>query len=123
MSHLRRLFPGTKRLDAVETLRTRVERFRDLVERNNRVLELMADAEEKLSGEYLFDTQYLRWLDGELAGAVHGVVQDLLEITRGNYTALEAAFQRIRARKGSSVALCRHESGNPVNTPSGSLLP
>lgn len=58
----------------------------------------MADAEEKLSGEYLFDIQYLRWLDTELAGAVSAVTQDLSAITRGHHAALETAFQRVRNR-------------------------
>jgi hypothetical protein len=83
MSRMRELLFGTKRPDTVEALRGRVERLRDLVEQNNRVLSLMGDAEEKLGGEYLFDSQYLRWLDAELARAIHEVVQDLLRISPG----------------------------------------
>jgi pyruvate,water dikinase len=98
MFRLRKSAVGTKRLDAIDTLRRRIEKFQDLVQRNNSVLELIADAEEKLSGEYLFDSQYLRWLDIELAEAVHAVVQDLLEITHGHHTALMPAFKQVRDR-------------------------
>jgi pyruvate,water dikinase len=98
------LFFGTKGSDAVETLRLRVERLRDLVERNNRVLELMADAEEKLGGEFLFDKGYLRRLDAELAAAVHAVVQDLAQISEEHQKALEAAFQQIRDRIAAILA-------------------
>jgi len=83
---------------AIEELRARVGWFRDLIDQNNRALRLMADAEEKLTGEYLFDRQYLRWLDAELAEAVQTVVQDLLRIVPGRHAALEKAFRRIRER-------------------------
>jgi pyruvate,water dikinase len=109
MFRLRALLFGKNRPDPVEALRRRVEKLRDLVERNNRVLELMADAEEKLSGEYIFDKQYLRWLDAELAGAVHAAVQDLSQITREHHKALEETFQRIRNRIDAIL-----EAGKPA---------
>ena len=34
--------------------------FQALLSANNQVLTLMADMEEKLSGDYLFDLQYIR---------------------------------------------------------------
>jgi pyruvate,water dikinase len=88
----------TRRPGAMEELRARVGRFRDLVEQNNRVLRLMADAEDRLGGEYPVDRQYLRWLDAELAEAVQTVVQDLSRIAPGRHAALENAFRRIRER-------------------------
>jgi pyruvate,water dikinase len=108
MFRLRELLFGKNRPDPVEALRTRVEKLRDLVERNNRVLGLMADAEEKLSGEYIFDKQYLRWLDAELADSVHAAVQDLSQITREHHKTLEETFQRIRNRIDAIL-----ESGKP----------
>ncbi len=87
----------------MDVLRARFERFRRLLDRNNRVLELMADAGAKLGGDYLFDAQYLRWLDGELAEAVRAVVHDLAEVSDNRYPALQEAFERIRAGVRASL--------------------
>ncbi len=97
IAKLHELLLRKRRVGAVDVLRARLERFRHLLDRNNRVLELMADAGAKLGGDYLFDAQYLRWLDAELAEAVHAVVQDLAEVSGDRYPALEEAFERIRA--------------------------
>ncbi|MBI4690661.1 MAG: hypothetical protein HY754_10415 [Nitrospirae bacterium] len=42
-----------------EGLKKKYDTFQALLGENNHVLELMADMEEKLSGEYLFDRQYI----------------------------------------------------------------
>jgi len=76
--------------------RVRFETFRHLLEMDNRVLSLIGDANEKLAGAYLFDTQYLRWLEEELAGATTAVVQDLADISGNRYPALLAARDRVR---------------------------
>ena len=80
----------------VEVLRARFERFRHLLDMDNRVLWLIGDANSKLAGEYLFDTQYLRWLEEELAGAVTAVVQDLADMSGNRYPGLAAARDRAR---------------------------
>lgn len=97
IARLQDLLRRKGRVGSVEVLRARFECFRHLLDRNSRVLELMADAGAKLGGDYLFDTQYLRWLDRELAEAVRAVVQDLAEISCDCYPALQEAFERIRA--------------------------
>ncbi|RLA87751.1 MAG: hypothetical protein DRG58_09920, partial [Deltaproteobacteria bacterium] len=40
-------------------LREKFAHFRGLLEANNQALVIMADMEEKLAGEFLFDTGYL----------------------------------------------------------------
>jgi len=97
MARWSKLFGRRGNPDVVAALRTRFETFRDLLDNNNRVLELMADAGEKLGGDYLFDMQYLRWLDAELARAVETVVRDLGKISGDRYSDLNASFERIRA--------------------------
>jgi len=92
-----------KKAHAVERLRARLEAFRELLDNNNRVLRLIGDAGEKLGGDYLFDSQYLRWLDEELAAAVGAAVQDLHRIAPGRYRALDAAFHRIRSAVRESL--------------------
>jgi pyruvate,water dikinase len=91
------------RRDDVEVLRARFARFRSLLERNNRVLWLIADANEKLGGEYLFDTQYLQFLETELGEAVSTVVRDLAEMSGNRYPGLATQFERARAAIRASL--------------------
>ena len=80
----------------VEALREKLERFRDLVDKNNQVLELIADAGEKLGGEYIFDRQYLVTLAQDLDTAVESIISDLNAITGGRYAGLHERFSEIR---------------------------
>jgi len=114
VSRFRKWLFGKKRPDTVEALRGRVEKFRDLVEQNNRVLSLMADADEKLGGEYIFDSQYLSWLDSELARAVRAVVQDLSWIAPGRHAALESAFLRIRDEVAATLGEGERPPAGPL---------
>ncbi len=74
--------------ESTERIRKKLTTFRELVEKNDRVLELIADAGEKLGGEYVFDRKYLEDLVGELKGTVHGVVEDLNTLTENRYPEL-----------------------------------
>ncbi len=82
--------------DLVEGLRQKLDRFRDLVDNNNRVLELMAEAGEMLGGEYIFDIQCLRTLAANLRDAVQKVVLDLDAITGSRYPRLLEASREIQ---------------------------
>ncbi len=42
-----------------EEFKIKYRSFQNLLEKNNLTLELMADMEEKMSGEYLFDRHYI----------------------------------------------------------------
>lgn len=70
---------------------------------NNRVLRLIADADEKLGGEYLFDMQYLHSLASDLGESVKAVVQDLDEMSGNRYPALSLALERVLGAIGASV--------------------
>jgi pyruvate,water dikinase len=105
----------------VDVLRARVERFRDLLERNNRVLELTADAGAKLGGDYLFDAQYLRWLEAELAEATRAAIQDLAELSGDRYPGLWQAFERIRAGVRASLESRRERQEGPLVLPLNSV--
>ena len=91
-----RILGGGSREDALGNLRSRIAAFRDLLEKNNRVLETIGDATEKLGGDYLFDSQYLRSLDSELAIAVAAVVADLGVIAPKRHADLKRSFDQIR---------------------------
>jgi pyruvate,water dikinase len=94
---LKGLFHRSRQSDTVRALQDRIETFRSLVDRNNRVLELIADAGEKLGGEFIFDSQYLKGLATQLQQEVRGVVYDLSALTEDAYPELAKAFQRIHA--------------------------
>ena len=81
----------------MQEIRHKLERFRDLVDGNNRVLELLAEGGEMLGGEYIFDIQCLRTLGNDLRDAVQKVVLDLDAITGGRYPRLIEASRRIDA--------------------------
>ncbi len=98
MSNWRHIFERGRKRETVASLRSKIERFQTLLNRNNQVLELMAEAGESLGGDLLFDFQYLRALVAELADAVQRVVLDLNVITDNRYLALAEAYERIRAR-------------------------
>jgi len=92
---LRRLL--RRRTGTVGFLRERLERFHDLVEKNNSVLELIAEAGEMLGGEYVFDIQYLRSLANRTRTSCQGVVDDLNLITNGRYPRLHDIVSRLSA--------------------------
>lgn len=92
LPHLLRRRPAN-----VDLLRERLQTFHDLVEKNNRVLELIAEAGEMLGGEYIFDIQYLRGLAQEAKAACHEVVDDLNAITNERYHQLLDTLNRLSA--------------------------
>jgi pyruvate,water dikinase len=98
---LAELFTGHR--DDVEVLRVRFARFRDLLEMNNRVLRLMADANEKLGGEYLFDSQYLHTLETDLSEAGTAIVHDLAEMSGNRYPRLLTALEHVQAAVRDSL--------------------
>jgi len=87
-----------RRRETVASLRSKIECFRTLLDRNNQVLELMAEAGESLGGDLLFDFQYLRRLATEFEDSVQRVILDLNLITDNRYLALGEAFGRVRTR-------------------------
>ncbi len=90
-------FRRKKRGETVEQLREKLGVFRNLVEQNDRVLELIADAGEKLGGEYVFDRKYLDDLIAGLRTSVHAVVGDLNGLTQNRFPELYESLARIDA--------------------------
>jgi pyruvate, water dikinase len=92
---LGRLLRRRHAVSTVDVLRERLEHFRDLVEKNNQVLEIIAGAGEMLGGEYIFDVQYLRSIAGDLHDACHAIIDDLNAVCGGRYRKLLAILKRI----------------------------
>jgi len=95
-----------RRQGNVDQLRETLNRFRALVEENDHVLELIADAGEKLGGEYVFDSKYLRDLAAQLKDAAHAVVTNLNAISQDRYPDLLEALAKIDDAVGAALE-CR----------------
>ena len=80
------------------TLKARYSKFLDLLEQNNTVLMLMADMEEKLSSEYLFDRQYVKATVAAMSTGVLGIIDSLNEISHGKYKELYARYDIINKK-------------------------
>jgi len=85
----------TKKKDALP-LKTIFANFRQLLEHNNRVLELIADMGDKLSGDYLFDKQYIHAICRELDEEVYKVIYNLNLISHKKYLKLFDLFEKIK---------------------------
>lgn len=72
------------------------EKFHQLLEYNNRVLEIIAEMEEMLNGEYLFDKNYLHAVSEELSTVISKVVYSLNVIGQGKYIELFEIAERIK---------------------------
>lgn len=71
------------------------EHFKDVLKNNTRALEIITDMGEKLSGDYLFDINYIKGAYSELTSAVKDSLQGFDILTQNNYSQLHETFNRI----------------------------
>ena len=71
-----------------KALKDKYSIFQQLLAKNNYVLELMADMEEKLSGEYLFDRHYINTNVRLIANAVFNIIENLSALSKDKYMQL-----------------------------------
>jgi pyruvate,water dikinase len=103
LSWLRRI-RRTRKTQSIAALRLKIDRFRELLRENNRVLDLLADADEKLGGDFLFDKAFISDLARALEDSVGKVVRDLNFITENRHLALTAAYEKVRGRVSDLLA-------------------
>jgi len=72
------------------------KKFQHILERNNRILELMADMGDKLGGEYVFDRRYIEQATEQLGDHVFKLISDLSVLAQRKNVDLFMAFERIR---------------------------
>ena len=82
-------------VDEASRLQEQFGHFRRLLTENNQALEIMADMEEKLSGDFLFDTGYLETQSDRLLASVSGMVSELNLLTDGRYPELAPICRRL----------------------------
>ncbi len=70
--------------------------FQEIIEENNRSLELMANMGEKLSGEFIFDSHFIEEATKDLADSVYKMIYHLNALAPEKYKNLFTAYERIR---------------------------
>ncbi|RJR40737.1 MAG: pyruvate, phosphate dikinase [Deltaproteobacteria bacterium] len=90
-------------IDEPARLRLKFQHFRRLLENNAKALETMADMEEKLSGDFLFDRVYLQTQAERLGDSVSQIVAELNLLTANRYPELRAICQKIKEEIGREL--------------------
>ncbi|MEJ2695497.1 MAG: PEP/pyruvate-binding domain-containing protein [Candidatus Sulfobium sp.] len=115
MGHLKSLLGLSRKLHGGSLPFTEVfRRFRDVLDNNNRALEIITDMGEKLGGDYLFDVNYIRDAYSRLSGVVAGAVHNFDILTRGRYGQLPKVFERIDSRVTGMIYDVASVSGERV---------
>ncbi len=70
-------------------------RFRQVLDSNNRALEIMADMGDKLSGNYIFDINYIKNSYSEFADTVFQSIYNLNTLAQNKYLYLHRTFEKI----------------------------
>jgi len=83
--------------DMVE-FRILFEKFRNILKGNNRVLELIAELEDKISGDYIFDIHYLQKTTSALSEELYRVVSNLNILSGNKYSVLFDIHSRIQLK-------------------------
>ncbi len=93
------------------------KKFKSILVRNNRILELMADMGDKLGGEYIFDSKYIEDASTQLNDQVFKLISDMSVLTQNKNTSLFLAFERIQHRLQEEIAGRRHTEGGRLVLP------
>lgn len=88
---------GKKREIDASVLRRRVNAFLRLLADNGAAHSIIADLEEKASGDYIFDEAYLRQCVHGLEVAVADMIRDLAILSNGRYLEVSEASRRVFA--------------------------
>ncbi len=97
-------FRGMRRADIGMPFTVLFKKFTSILERNNRILEEMADTGDKLSGEYVFDRQYLVDASDRLTDQVFKLISDFSLLDNRKNADLFLAFERIRQQIREELA-------------------
>jgi pyruvate,water dikinase len=93
------------------------KKFQSILERNNRILELMADMGDKLGGEYIFDRHYIEEITEKLGDLIFKMISDLSILNQDKNSELFLACEHIRH------AIQEELAGRHVLTPGRFVIP
>jgi pyruvate,water dikinase len=85
---LHRIIRFFRRPDEILKFRSVFDGFQQLLRGNNRALELISQLEDKMSGEYIFDINYLKSAEEQLSDEIHRIISALNLISENHYTSL-----------------------------------
>ena len=71
------------------------DRFQQILAGNNSVLETWAEMEDRLSGEYIFDINYLRNRVNQLSEAIYRIIYNLNKLTENRHPELFERYEQI----------------------------
>lgn len=94
-SCINRVMPSRRHPDSHESFRALFDRFKEVLEANNKSLEIITDMGEKFGGDYLFDITYVRNAYTELIQQIGRSIQSFDTLTHTRYPQLREAFVRI----------------------------
>ncbi len=97
------------------------KKFKSILERNNRILTLMADMGDKLGGEYVFDRRYIESACEELSDQIFKLVSDLSILNRCRNVPLFVAFEAVRQEIADELAGRHHFPDTPPTLPLSAL--
>lgn len=96
VGHLKSILGFSKRqTESHLSFQATFNRFREVLDNNNRALEIITDMGEKLGGDYLFDINYIKNAYSALSTAVYNSIQNFDALTRNRYLQLHEIFERI----------------------------
>jgi pyruvate, water dikinase len=84
------------------------KKFKSILERNNRILTLMADMGDKLGGEYVFDRRYVESACEELNDQIFKLISDLSVLDHCRNVPLFSAFEQVRQEITDELAGRHH---------------
>ncbi|WP_456384929.1 PEP/pyruvate-binding domain-containing protein [Desulfolithobacter sp.] len=93
--NLLRRGPENARLAAGGSFRTLFANFQELIDLNNRILHHVAEANDKLSGDYIFDYNYIETTCTSISSMVRDLVYLINRMTHQKFPGLYEAFERI----------------------------
>ncbi|EHJ48765.1 Pyruvate, water dikinase [Solidesulfovibrio carbinoliphilus subsp. oakridgensis] len=97
------------------------KKFKSILERNNRILTLMADMGDKLGGEYVFDRRYIESACEELSDQIFKLVSDLSILNRCRNVPLFIAFEAVRQEIADELAGRHHFPATAPTLPLSAL--
>jgi pyruvate,water dikinase len=96
--------------------------FRELLAANDRVLEVIAEFEDKLGGEHPFNLKEVRTRVETATSAAFVIVKNLNLVSDGKYPALYDALERIDRNVHAALGDVRRSEGGPLVVPLSSTL-
>lgn len=101
--HLRSLFGFMRRTRTVEQFERMFRQFREVLDSNNRALEIITEMGDVLGGDYLFDIEYVKRARASLSASVDRSLRVFDELTGGRYRRLHDVASSIEGMIGRVV--------------------